>query len=130
MAPDKKEATIERARNLMDSGRYAEAIEAWRQLLDGSPNDANVYNTIGDLALKSKANAEAIDAYHKAARFFLQDGFHLKAIAVYKKILKLEPEHAEIYALLGDLNVVRGLMNNAVADYVPSAKLFLKAGKP
>ena len=47
----------------MDSGRFAEAIEAWRQLLDGSPNDANVYNTIGDLALKSKANAEAIDAY-------------------------------------------------------------------
>jgi len=127
--PDKKEATIERARTLMDSGRFAEAIEAWRQLLDGSPNDANVYNTIGDLALKSKANAEAIDAYHKAARFFLQDGFHLKAIAVYKKILKLEPDHAEIYTLLGDLNVVRGLMNNAVADYVFSAKLFLKAGK-
>ena len=129
MPPDKKEATIERARTLMDSGRFAEAIEAWRQLLDGSPNDANVYNTIGDLALKSKANAEAIDAYHKAARFFLQDGFHLKAIAVYKKILKLEPDHAEIYTLLGDLNVVRGLMNNAVADYVSSAKLFLKAGK-
>ena len=129
MAPDKKEATIERARKLTDSGQYAEAIEAWRQLLDDSPNDANVYNTIGDLASKSNANAEAIDAYNKAARFFLQEGFHLKAIAVYKKVLKLEPDRAEIYTLLGDLNVVRGLMNNAVADYLSSAKLFLKAGK-
>ncbi len=129
MAPDKKEATLERARKLTDSGQYAEAIEAWRQLLDDSPNDANVYNTIGDLASKSNANAEAIDAYNKAARFFLQEGFHLKAIAVYKKVLKLEPDRAEIYTLLGDLNVVRGLMNNAVADYLSSAKLFLKAGK-
>ncbi|HZC80918.1 MAG TPA: tetratricopeptide repeat protein, partial [Nitrospiraceae bacterium] len=130
MAPDKKEATIERARKLVDSGQYAEAIGAWRQLLDDSPNnDANVYNTIGDLATKSNANAEAIDAYNKAARFFLQEGFHLKAIAVYKKILKLQPDRAEIYTLLGDLNVVRGLMNNAVADYLSSAKLFLKAGK-
>ena len=129
MAPDKKEATIERARHLADTGQYAQAIAAWRQLLDESPNDANVYNTIGDLALKSRAHAEAIDAYNKAARFFLQDGFHLKAIAVYKKILKLEPDRAEIYTLLGDLHVVRGLMNNAVADYLSSAKLFLKTGK-
>src|SRR5207249_8517792 len=82
-----------------------------------------------DLSVKSRANAEAIDAYNKAARFFLQEGFHLKAIAVYKKILKLEPARGEIYTLLGDLNVVRGLMNNAVADYLSSAKLFLKAGK-
>jgi tetratricopeptide (TPR) repeat protein len=126
---DKKEATIERARQLADSGQYAQAIAAWRQLLDESPNDADVYNTIGDLALKSRANAEAIDAYNKAARFFLQDGFHLKAIAVYKKILKLDPARAEIYTLLGDLHVVRGLMNNAIADYLSSAKLFLKAGK-
>ena len=129
MAPDKKEATIERARHLADTGQYAQAIAAWRQLLDESPNDANVYNTIGDLALKSRAHAEAIDAYNKAARFFLQDGFHLKAIAVYKKILKLEPDRAEIYTLLGDLHVVRGLMNNAIADYLSSAKLFLKTGK-
>jgi tetratricopeptide (TPR) repeat protein len=129
VALDKKEATIARARQLADSGQYAQAIAAWRQLLDESPNDADVYNTIGDLALKSRANAEAIDSYNKAARFFLQNGFHLKAIAVYKKILKLEPARAEIYTLLGDLHVVRGLMNNAIADYLSSAKLFLKAGK-
>ncbi len=132
MAPDKtdkKEATIERARQLADTGQYAQAIAVWRQLLDESPNDANVYNTIGDLSVKSRANAEAIDAYNKAARFFLQEGFHLKAIAVYKKILKLEPARGEIYTLLGDLNVVRGLMNNAIADYLSSAKLFLKSGK-
>ena len=129
MAPDKKDATAERARQLADAGQYAQAIKVWRQLLDGSPNDANVYNTIGDLAFKIKNNPGAIDAYHKAARLFVQEGFHLKAIAVYKKILKLDPGRAEIYTLLGDLNVVRGLMHNAVADFLCSAKLFLKAGK-
>ena len=129
MAPDKKDATAERARQLADANQYAQAIKVWRQLLDGSPNDANVYNTIGDLSLKIKNNPGAIDAYHKAARLFVQEGFHLKAIAVYKKIRKLDPERAEVYTLLGDLNVVRGLMHNAVADYLSSAKLFLKTGK-
>src|SRR5207245_2069129 len=126
-ASRKAKAAIERARQLADTGQYAQAIAVWRQLLDESPNDANVYNTIGDLSVKSRVNAEAIDAYNKAARFFLQEGFHLKAIAVYKKILKLEPARGEIYTLLGDLNVVRGLMNNAIADYLSSAKLFLKS---
>lgn len=129
MASD-KDAKIESARKFADAGQYVKAIKAWHELLDETPhNDANVYNTIGDLCLKNKATPDAIDAYSKAARFYLQEGFHLKAVALYKKILKLDPNRAEMYALLGDLNVVRGLMNNAVADYLSGAKLFLKIGK-
>lgn len=128
--PSEKDAKIERARKFADAGQYVKAIGAWRDLLDETPhNDANVYNTIGDLCLKNKATPDAIDAYSKAARFYLQEGFHLKAIALYKKILKLDPNRAEVYTLLGDLNVVRGLMNNAVADYLSGAKLYLKIGK-
>lgn len=125
-----KDVKIENARKFADAGQYLKAIKAWHELLDETPhNDANVYNTIGDLCLKNKATPDAIDAYGKAARFYLQEGFHLKAIALYKKILKLDPNRAEIYTLLGDLNVVRGLMNNAVADYLSGAKMYLKIGK-
>ena len=129
MAGD-KDAKIEKARQLAESGKFVSAISAWRELLDETPhNDANVYNTIGDLCLKNKATPDAIDAYSKAARCYLQEGFHLKAVALYKKILKLDPNRAEVYTLLGDLNVVRGLMNNAVADYLSGAKTYLKIGK-
>ncbi len=129
MASD-RDAKIESARKFADAGQYVKAIKAWQELLDETPhNDANVYNTIGDLCLKNKATVDAIDAYGKAARFYLQEGFHLKAVALYKKILKLDPNRAEMYTLLGDLNVVRGLMNNAVADYLSGAKLYLKIGK-
>ncbi|MDO8546997.1 MAG: tetratricopeptide repeat protein [Nitrospirales bacterium] len=129
MASD-KDAKIEKARQLAESGKFVSAISAWRELLDETPhNDANVYNTIGDLCLKNKATPDAIDAYSKAARFYLQEGFHLKSVALYKKILKLDPNRAEVYTLLGDLNVVRGLMNNAVADYLSGAKTYLKTGK-
>ena len=129
MASD-KDAKIESARKFADAGQFVKAIKAWRELLDETAhNDANVYNTIGDLCLKNKATSDAIDAYTKAARFYLQEGFHLKSIALYKKILKLDPNRAEIHTLLGDLNVVRGLMSNAVADYLSGAKLYLKIGK-
>jgi len=124
----KKDATIARAHEYAAAGQFAKASATWRELLDGSPTDANVYNTIGDLCLKNKATADAVEAYTKAARFFLQEGFHLKAIALYKKILKLEPERADICTLLGDLHVVRGLMNNAIADYLAGAKVYVQKG--
>jgi tetratricopeptide (TPR) repeat protein len=124
----KKDATIARAHEYAAAGQFAKAVATWRELLDGSPTDANVYNTVGDLCLKNKMTADAVEAYSKAARFFLQEGFHLKAIALYKKILKLNPDRADLCTMLGDLNVVRGLMNNAIADYLAGAKVYIQKG--
>jgi len=124
----KKDATIARAHEYAAAGQFAKAVATWRELLDGSPTDANVYNTIGDLCLKNRMTADAVEAYSKAARFFLQEGFHLKAIALYKKILKLSPDRADLCTMLGDLNVVRGLMNNAIADYLAGAKVYIQKG--
>lgn len=126
-----KDAHIDKARQLAESGKFALAISVWRQLLEETPhNDATIYNTIGDLCLKKKDTGEAIDAYGQGARCYLQEGFHLKAIALYRKILKLDPNRADVYALLGDLNVVRGLTNNAVADYLAGAKTYVQSRKP
>ena len=61
---------------------------------------------------------------------FHASGSALKSIAVYKKILKLDPARYSVYQQLGDLNAERGLVNNAVSDYLTLSKLFLKDGVP
>jgi tetratricopeptide (TPR) repeat protein len=124
-----KTEEIQRAQALGAQGQLDRAIDELRQLLDNSPNDANVYTAIGDLYLTNKLLTEAIDAYGHAAVIFIRDGVALKAIAVFKKILKLDPNRGDIYIQLGDLNAERGLMSNAIADYLSGAKLYLKAGK-
>lgn len=127
--PPEKTASIQRAQRLAARGQPAQAITELRRLLDHSANDGNVYNAIGDLCLKYTSSREGGEAFHQAAGIFLQHGFDLKAVAIYKKILKIDPDRAEIYELLGDLNVERGLTSNAVADYLAGAKLYLKAGE-
>lgn len=128
-ATPEKTASIQRAQRLAAKGQPAQAITELRHLLDHSANDGNVYNAIGDLCLKYTSSREAGEAFHQAAGIFLQHGFDLKALAIYKKILKIDPDRADIYELLGDLNVERGLTSNAVADYLASAKLYLKTGQ-
>ena len=128
MALDKN-AVLDNAQKYAAQGKIAEAITEWKKLADLSPNDGTPYNAIGDLHLKKNATNDAVEAYFKAAAAFRAGGVALKAIAVFKKILKIDPNQLLAYKCLADLNAERGLTSNAVADYLALAKMYLKANK-
>jgi tetratricopeptide (TPR) repeat protein len=116
MAIDKN-AVIKEAQKFTAKGQYAKAIAEWKKLVREFPNDANIFNTIGDLCLKKDAKAEAVDAYKKAADILAADGFSSKAIALYKKILNIDPKKIEVHLALADLNAEKGLTGNALESY-------------
>lgn len=129
MALDKS-VVLDNAQKYAAQGKLAEAITEWKKLADLSPNDGAPYNAIGDLHLKKNATNDATEAYFKAATAFRAGGVALKAIAVFKKILKIDPNQFLAYKCLADLNAERGLTSNAVADYLALSKLYLKASRP
>ena len=55
------------------------------------PNDTRSRLKLGDLLIKAGRKQEAIEQYTASASIFAEAGFHLKAIALYKQILKLSP---------------------------------------
>ncbi len=111
-------ATIEIAQRLTAAGKIDDAIGVWRKLLTDTPEAANIYNTIGDLYLKSGRSADAAKTYLIAANIFKDSGFDVKSIAVYKKILAVDPARVDIRELLADMNADRGFVGNAVKDYL------------
>ncbi|MGB3941204.1 MAG: hypothetical protein WBK96_06910 [Candidatus Manganitrophaceae bacterium] len=123
-----KNSIIEKAKKFTAKGQIDKAIEEWQKLIAETPNDGNIYNTIGDLHLKVSRTGEAIEAYLKGAEAFKGAGFELKGIAVYKKILKLDPARIDVYEKLADLHAERGLIANAVEDYLRVAKHHAKQG--
>ncbi len=110
-------------------GEIDKAIEAWKSLIAETPNDGNTYNTIGDLYLKKNARPKAIEAFLKAGETFQTAGFALKTIAVYKKIIKLDPARMDVVLKLADVNAERGIVGNAVEDYLKVARHQLKEGR-
>lgn len=124
-----KGKVLQNANQLAAKGQFDKAIAEWKKLLTESPNDGSIHNNIGDLHIKRNAVTEAIEAYLLAGGAFHAAGSALKAIAVYKKILKLDPSRYSVYQQLGDLNAERGLVNNAVSDYLTLSKLYLKDGR-
>jgi tetratricopeptide (TPR) repeat protein len=120
---------LQNAQLLAAKGQYDAAIAEWRKLAGEAPNDGSIHNSIGDLHLKRNAVPEAITAFLQAAAGFRSEGATLKAIATYKKVLKVDPTRYEVYRHLGDLNAERGLLSSAVQDYLTLGKYYLKERK-
>jgi len=117
------------AQHFASRGQFDAAINEWKRLSAESPGDGSIFNSIGELHLKRRATNDAVAAFLQAANAFRTEGATLKAIATFKKILKLDPARYDVLRHLGDLNAERGLLSSAVQDYLTLGKHYLKAGK-
>jgi len=121
--------TRQEAEKAEKAGKLDQAIPLYRQLLEDNPRDWNTINKIGDLFAKIGRMREAGDEYAKVADFYARDGFHLKAIAIWKKISKLDPAQVEPYAKLADLYAKQGLVVEAKGQYQVVSEDYLKRNR-
>ncbi len=124
-----KEKIIEEAEKLVKAGKFDRAIKEFQKLLADDPSDMRAKLKIGDLYAKKKDLPSAIKLYREVAENYSKENFHLKAIAVYKTILKLSPTSIEINEKLGDLYRQVGLENDAVNQYYIVATYYDSKGK-
>ena len=120
-----KTAVTKDAQKYIAKGEIDKAIAELQKILK-EEQDANVYNIIGDLYLRKKEKEKSIDEFKKAANIFKEDGFYLKAIALYKKILNINPSDTATLILLGELNAERGLTGNANENFSAAIDIFMK----
>jgi len=124
-----RSSVLHSAQLFASRGQFDAAINEWKRLAVESPGDGSIFNSIGELHLKRQATNDAVAAFLQAANAFRAEGATLKAIATFKKILKLDASRYDVFRHLGDLNAERGLLSSAVQDYLTLGKHYLKAGK-
>src|SRR5437660_681307 len=125
-----RDKVIANAEKLVAKGKIEPAIKEYERLLEDSPSDVNTLNRIGDLWVRINRNDEAVKVFGRIADHYSRDGFFLKAIAIYKKINKLDPSKLDIYAKLADLYGKQGLAMEAKSQYQVLADYYLKHGDP
>ena len=125
-----RDKVIANAEKLVAKGKIEPAIKEYERLLDDNPNDVNTLNRIGDLWVRINRTDEAVKTFGRIADHYARDGFFLKAIAIYKKINKLDPSKLEIYGKLADLYAKQGLAMEAKSQYQVLADYYLKHGDP
>lgn len=121
-------ALQESAIQFSEKGEYDKAIAAWKKLLTVR-EDANIYNTIGDLYIKKGSQNDAVEYFILAANKFRSDGFHQKAMAIYKKTLNIVPFQYSALIALAELYAEKGITGNAVMYYLKAAEKISRDGK-
>ncbi|MFQ5585518.1 MAG: cyclic nucleotide-binding domain-containing protein [Thermodesulfobacteriota bacterium] len=88
-------------------GRLQDALEAYRQIKELSRKDPRVLLRLGDLYRKTGQSSEAVAEYKEAAGVFIRQGFIIKAIAVCKMIVAIDPSQEEVQKRLAELYAKR-----------------------
>ncbi|MDY7094752.1 MAG: cyclic nucleotide-binding domain-containing protein [Acidobacteriota bacterium] len=86
---------------------YDKALGAIDRELRRDPEDLSLFQRQGDVFELSGDRERAMEVYRELARRYVAEGLHARAVALYKKILDLDPQrsdiHAELAALIDDV---------------------------
>jgi len=121
-----KAKALQEAERLVSQGKISQAIKQYSQILEKDPSDLALLNTIGDLYYREKNIPEALKHFQRLADAYVREGFTLRAIAIYKRIIKLEPSSAEPLVKLAELYMIQGLSREARDHYAQAVEFYKK----
>ena len=119
---------LTKAQKLLQKGKIAEAIVEYEEIIRNDPTDIRTLLKIGDLHAKVGSIEAATSTYQKVGEFYAKDGFFLKAVAVFKQILKLDPGLILVYLRLAELYQNLGLSSDAIKQFQVVARHYESQG--
>ena len=128
MGFDKAKA-VSAAEKYLAQGKIPSAITEYCRIVERDPNDYSALNTLGDLYARTKKPKDAIECFQRVADHYREQGFTLKAIAVYKKISRLDPNLPAIAGRLAVLYEQQGHFVEAREQYLAIADAYARGGQ-
>ena len=101
--PEDKSALIKTAYSYYQKGDWDRAIEEYHKLAEMDSKDLNVHNMLADIYAKKGDVKEALKQYDLVAQGFDLKNQVDKVLQVYKRMLKLMPNDAELLTAVKNL---------------------------
>lgn len=111
--PFDRTATLRNAEKLLRQGKLDAAIAEYLRVVEEDPRDWNTANALGDLYARAGQIEKAVEQFIQIADSLNDEGGVAKASAVYKKIIKLKPDHEHALSQVADILGSQGLYADA-----------------
>jgi pilus assembly protein FimV len=103
------------ALKFIQKGQIKKAIREYEKILAEDPSDVRTLLKKGDLLVRVGEKEHAVDTYLMVASTYSQQGFHLKAVAVFKQILKIDDARIDVNLHLADEYQNLGIVGDAMS---------------
>ncbi|GBE15274.1 cellulose synthase subunit BcsC [bacterium BMS3Abin14] len=123
-----KEKLLQQAQKLLSKGSLDKAVKVFQQLVDLEPQNQRSVLRLAELLAKTGRKAAAVEQYEKVAEIHVKEDFIPKAIAVYRTVVRIDPERLSAYERLAELYKKQGLEAEALAQLQNIFELYSKSG--
>ncbi|HEY4720074.1 MAG TPA: tetratricopeptide repeat protein [Candidatus Methylomirabilis sp.] len=123
-----KRKGLQAALAYVQQGKLDKAIAEYEAILRTDAKNPNVLNALGDLSARIGNKAEAIGYFKRLGEAYRVDGLFVRAISVYKKVLKLDPLNLEASLSCADMYAEQGITPEAKMQYQGLLDQFLRKG--
>ncbi len=86
---------LRRAARDVGRGRIERALRGYLGIAAEAPGDLQQLNRTGDLMVRARQVERGVALFLEVAQGYERDGFEAKALAVYRKILRITPGNGE-----------------------------------
>lgn len=117
------------AQKFIQKGQFERALRDYEQVVTADPKDIKHRQKLAELLVRCNRREDALQEYETIAKFYEENGFYLKSIAVYKQIQRLDPANIGISLALAALNEKQGMIGNALSEYKMVFDYYEKSGK-
>ncbi|MCC6644195.1 MAG: tetratricopeptide repeat protein [Polyangiaceae bacterium] len=132
-----REKVLQSASKFAEKKRYDKAIAELQRIIQEDPRDTRTLLKIGDYQVKMEAYQAAIETYERVGGLYVQQGFAVKAVAVYKQVRDIIARHfpqgeerfAHILPKLAEIHQQMGMKSDAISAYDEYAARLIKAGR-
>ncbi|HZZ85694.1 MAG TPA: tetratricopeptide repeat protein [Anaeromyxobacteraceae bacterium] len=126
--PLDKNKIVAEASKYAQKGQFDKAIKCYERVVADDPKDVRVRLKLGETQQKKGDLADAAETFHLCAQAYADQGFALKAVAVYKQIARLTPDDGRVPERLAALYQQLGLLSDAMGQMQLVAQAHERAG--
>ena len=107
----------------ISKGQIKKAIQECSKQVEKAPRDKRLRLKLGDLYLKNGDYEKAIKEYLQTGDLYAKEDLNTRAIAIYKRVLSIDPRHIEAIHRIAKLYLKEGLLGDARGCYEKILKI-------
>lgn len=126
---DTKKNFVEQIKGLFHKNKFEKELKDTLADIAANPQDLRIKIRLGDLYFRMKEIPKGVEVFTEVAEAYTQEGFYLKAVAIYKNMIRMSPGTVVFNEKLAELYKQLGLVKDAVNQYLIVIHYFQNHGQ-